>query len=238
MLVLSGPQGIGKSTLFAQLGGKWFNDSLSMNDAKDKTAAEKLQGYWILEIGELAGIKKAEVEAVKSFLSRQRDIYRPAFGRRTVEHPRQCIIVGSHLTVIWDSCGDSTGNRTFLAWWRYGTTPDKAPWALNRYTIDQIWAEAMECFKAGEQLFLSGDVAKEALEQQKLAMETDERLGLIREYLDRLLPDDWEEKSLSERRSFIHGSEFGDFRIFGTRSVCVAEIWSELFCKDLVHAKV
>ena len=51
------------------MGGEWFSDSLSMADMKDKTAAEKLQGYWVLEIGELTGLKKIEVEAVKSFLS-------------------------------------------------------------------------------------------------------------------------------------------------------------------------
>lgn len=58
MLVLNGPQGVGKSTLIAKLAGEWFSDSLNLGDTKDKTAAEKLQGYWILEIGELAGLKK------------------------------------------------------------------------------------------------------------------------------------------------------------------------------------
>ena len=80
MLVLNGPQGVGKSTLIAKLGGDWFSDSLNLTDTKDKTAAEKLQGYWILEIGELAGLKKAEVETLRSFLSRQNDIYRASFG--------------------------------------------------------------------------------------------------------------------------------------------------------------
>ena len=64
MLVLNGPQGVGKSTLIAKLAGEWFSDSLNLGDTKDKTAAEKLQGYWILEIGELAGLKKAEVETL------------------------------------------------------------------------------------------------------------------------------------------------------------------------------
>ena len=82
MLVLNGPQGIGKSTLISRLAGEWFSDSLNLSDTKDKTAAEKLQGYWILEIGELAGLRKAEVETLRSFLSRQNDIYRAAFGRR------------------------------------------------------------------------------------------------------------------------------------------------------------
>lgn len=237
MLVLNGPQGIGKSTLFSQLGGKWFNDSLSMNDAKDKTAAEKLQGYWILEIGELAGIRKAEVEAVKSFLSRQKDIYRPAFGRRTVEHPRQCIIVGSTNNDM-GFLRDSTGNRRFWPVSVPGIEREKSSWTMDQYTIDQIWAEALSTYKDGEDLFLVGDVAREALDQQKLAMENDERLGLIREYLDRLLPEDWEEKNISERRAFIHGNEFGqsDGTVKRTR-VCVAEIWCELFQRDLITAK-
>ena len=67
MLVLNGPQGVGKSTLISRLAGDWFSDSLNLSDTKDKTAAEKLQGYWIMEIGELAGLKKAEVETPMSF---------------------------------------------------------------------------------------------------------------------------------------------------------------------------
>ena len=89
MLVLNGPQGKGKSTLISKLCGEWFNDSLLLNDTKDKTAAEKLQGYWILEIGELAGLKKTEIETLRGFLSRQNDIYRASFGRRATPHPRQ-----------------------------------------------------------------------------------------------------------------------------------------------------
>jgi predicted P-loop ATPase len=54
ILVLNGPQGIGKSTFFAKLGREWYSDSLTISDMRDKTAAEKLQGYWILELGELA----------------------------------------------------------------------------------------------------------------------------------------------------------------------------------------
>lgn len=76
ILVLNGPQGVGKSTFFALLGGKWYSDSLSISDMKDKTSAEKLQGYWILELGELAGIKKVDVETVKSFISRTDDKFR------------------------------------------------------------------------------------------------------------------------------------------------------------------
>ena len=86
MLVLSGPQGIGKSTIISKLCGEWFNDSLLLSDTKDKTAAEKLQGFWILEIGELAGLKKTEIETLRGFISRQNDVFRASFGRRATPH--------------------------------------------------------------------------------------------------------------------------------------------------------
>lgn len=233
MLVLVGRQGLGKSTLFTRLAGNWFSDSLSMADMRDKTAAEKLQGYWILEIGELAGFRKAEVETVKSFLSRQRDIYRPSFGRRTVEHPRQCVIVGSTNNDT-GFLRDSTGNRRFWPVNVNGVLDARAPWTLNHYTANQIWAEALQAWRDGETLYLEGEAAAEAYEQQKLAMEADERLGMIKEFLDMPLPEDWEERSLSDRRMFLHGDFGQDTDCTMQRDrVCVAEIWCELFGREL-----
>ena len=78
--MLRGPQGIGKSTLAARLGGEWFSDSLTLTDMEDKTGAEKLQGYWLVEISELTGIRKADLDRVKAFISRQDDKYRASFG--------------------------------------------------------------------------------------------------------------------------------------------------------------
>ena len=114
MLVLNGPQGKGKSTLISKLCGEWFNDSLLLNDTKDKTAAEKLQGYWILEIGELAGLKKTEIETLRGFLSRQNDIYRASFGRRATPHPRQCVFIGTTNAengYLRDTAGNIDGER-------------------------------------------------------------------------------------------------------------------------------
>nr|WP_216349231.1 virulence-associated E family protein [Dehalococcoides mccartyi] len=150
MLVLNGPQGVGKSTLISKLAGEWFSDSLNLSDTKDKTAAEKLQGYWILEIGELAGLRKAEVETLRSFLSRQNDIYRAAFGKRAIPHLRQCIFFG---TTNADSgyLRDTTGNRRF---WPVKTPGDgrKHSWELSTEDTQQIWAEALEYVNAGEKL--------------------------------------------------------------------------------------
>ena len=79
ILVLCGEQGIGKSTLFKKMGQAWYSDSMTIADMKDKSAAEKLQGIWIMELSELAGIRKVEVETVKSFLSRMDDQYRAPY---------------------------------------------------------------------------------------------------------------------------------------------------------------
>ena len=230
ILVLNGPQGIGKSTFFAKLGGIWFSDSLAISDMKDKTAAEKLQGYWILELGELAGIKKMDVETVKSFITRVDDKYRPSYGRVVESHPRQCIIVGS-TNSDGGFLRDITGNRRF---WPVKVTGGRVlkPWHLE--DIDQIWAEALVRYKAGEELLLIGEAALEASAQQRQAMEVDDREGLVLEYLEMLLPDDWDKMGIYERRNFLNGSEFGGEERVGTirrEQVCNLEIWCECFGK-------
>ncbi len=232
MLVLSGPQGKGKSTLIAKLCGEWFNDSLLLSDTKDKTAAEKLQGYWILEIGELAGLRKTDLETLRGFLSRQNDIYRAAFGRRATPHPRQCVFIG---TTNADSyLRDITGNRRF---W-----PVKVPggvargsWELTTDEVSQIWAEALHYYNQGEQLHLTKDLEGMAVHEQREAMEQDEREGMVRDYLEILLPNNWDNMTLYERRNFINGSEFEGEHHVGTvkrKRVCNMEIWCECFGKE------
>lgn len=203
MLVLNGPQGIGKSTLISRLAGEWFSDSLNLSDTKDKTAAEKLQGYWILEIGELAGLRKAEVETLRSFLSRQNDIYRAAFGRRATPHPRQCIFFGT-TNAESGYLRDTTGNRRF---WPVKTPGGgtKHSWELTTEDISQIWAEVLVLVENGEKLHLAPDLETLAKSEQREALESDEREGLVREYLETLLPEDWDGMDLFDRRSFLAG---------------------------------
>ena len=233
MLVLNGPQGVGKSTLIAKLGGEWFNDSLSLNDTKDKTAAEKLQGFWIMEIGELAGLRKAEVETLRSFLSRQNDIYRASFVKRATPHLRQCVFFG---TTNEESgyLRDTTGNRRF---WPVKTPGSgyKHSWQLTREEIDQIWAEALYYVNSGEKIYLDSDLDALAQEEQREAMQTDEREGLVREYLDKLLPEDWETMDLAERRGFLRGDAFTGGNREGTirrNTVCALEIWCECLGRE------
>ena len=238
MLVLNGSQGIGKSTLIARLGGEWFSDSLSLNDTKDKTAAEKLQGYWILEIGELAGLRKAEVETLRSFLSRQNDIYRASFGKRTTPHPRQCVFFGT-TNAESGYLRDTTGNRRF---WPVKTLGggSKCSWDVTQEEVLQIWAEVMHYVKEGEKLYLDPEVEALAKAEQREAMESDEREGLVREYLDALLPDNWDDMDTFERRNFLDGTGKADIGKKGTirrTQVCNMEIWCDCFGKERSNLK-
>ena len=233
MLVLNGPQGVGKSTLIAKLAGEWFSDSLNLSDTKDKTAAEKLQGYWILEIGELAGLRKAEVETLRSFLSRQNDIYRASFGKRATPHLRQCVFFGT-TNAESGYLRDTTGNRRF---WPVKTPGGgrKHSWELTEEDIRQIWAEVLVYVERGEKLYLDASMETLAKAEQREAMESDEREGLVRLYLDTLLPEDWSGMDIFERRIFLHGSDFGPAQRQGTvkrTSVSSMEIWCECFGKD------
>jgi putative DNA primase/helicase len=230
VLILNGPQGIGKSTLFSKLGSRWFSDSLTITDMRDKAAAEKLQGYWILELGELAGIKKTDVETVKGFVTRTDDKYRASYGVNVESHPRQCIVVGTTNSES-GFLRDITGNRRF---WPVRVSGEgiKKAWDLN--DIDQIWAEAMLLYRKGEKLVLEGNAEVIAVAEQAGAMETDDREGLVRDYLDKLLPESWNQMDLYDRRNFLNDREFGTTNAGSVprQKVCTMEIWCECFGKE------
>ena len=229
--VLNGNQGIGKSTLIAKLGMEWFADSLTLSDMNDKTAAEKLQGYWIHEIGEMAGMRKAELEKVKAFVSRQDDKYRASFGRRVTPHPRQCIFFGTTNSEN-GYLRDITGNRRF---WNVNVTGDgrMKPWDLGQETVDQIWAEVIVLSNAGEELFLDHTLEDYARKEQSEAMEQDDREGLVARYLDMLLPETWDTMDVHQRRDYVQDPD-GLLNAKGTmhrETVSNIEIWCECFGK-------
>lgn len=233
VLLLNGPQGVGKSTFFSKLAGEWFSDSLSITDMKDKTGPEKMQGYWILELGELAGMRKTDTEIIKSFLTRVDDKYRASYGLTVESHPRQCIIVGS-TNAESGFLRDITGNRRF---WPVRITgeSDKKTWQLTEEEVKQIWAEALALYRGGEKLYLSAEEEALAHKEQTEAMETDDREGLVRAYLEKLLPENWDELSISDRKLYLNGTDFGQPEVIGTikrTRVCNMEIWCECFGKE------
>ena len=231
MIVLNGDQGIGKSTLIAKLGGEWYSDSLNLSDMNDKTAAEKLQGYWIMEIGELAGMRKADLDKVKAFISRQDDKYRASFGRRVTPHPRQCVFFGTTNSQN-GYLRDITGNRRYWNVKVPGNGKYK-PWDMDADTVKQVWAEVMVYAKAGEKLYLSPELEAYAKEEQRAAMERDDREGLVQEYLDMLLPDTWDSMDVYKRRDYVRDVD-DPMRPDGSvrrMEVSNMEIWCECFGK-------
>ncbi|MHB1453945.1 MAG: virulence-associated E family protein [Saccharofermentanales bacterium] len=231
ILVLNGDQGIGKSMLISRLGGEWYSDSLSLTDMNDKTAAEKLQGYWILEIGELAGMKKADIDKVKAFISRQDDKYRASFGRRVTPHPRQCIFFGTTNSQN-GYLRDITGNRRFWTVKTPGTGKQK-PWQITKKEVEQIWAEALILIDRGEKLYLDSDLEALSQVEQSAAMEQDDREGLVSSYLNLPLPENWGEMDIYARQEYIRDPD-SPTQPKGSvvrSSASNLEIWCECFGK-------
>lgn len=227
-LVLVGPQGCRKSTTLAKLGKQWFSDSLYTVSGKD--AYEQLQGYWIIEMGEMAATRKAELEQIKQFMSKQVDSYRAAYAKRTQEHPRQCAFFGT--TNDDEFLRDSTGGRRF---WPVVVTDKGRELGslLTEEIVDQIWAEAVVRYEGGEPWYLSERVEAMARKVQEEHTEMNGKQGLIERFLDTLLPKNWESMDLDKRMLFWGGG-FGD-KEEGTEvrnRVCAIEIWQELFRGD------
>lgn len=229
--VFNGAQGIGKSTFISNLGMEWFSDSLTLSDMNDKTAAEKLQGYWIHEIGELAGMKKADLDKVKAFVSRRDDKYRASFGKRVTPHPRQCVFFGTTNSEN-GYLRDITGNRRFWNVKVSGSSRYK-PWDMTTELVGQIWAEAAILAEDGEELFLSPELEKFAAEEQREAMEQDDREGLVCEYLNMLLPEGWDEMDMYRRRDYFRdqADPTRPEGVMRRKTVSNIEIWCECFGK-------
>lgn len=229
MLVLVGDQGLGKSTLFHKLAGEWFNDSLSTVQGKE--AYEQLQGSWILEMAELSATKKADVEAIKHFLSKREDIFRVSYGHHTSIFPRQCIFIGT--TNDREFLRDRTGNRRF---WPVQANKDKITkdiWKdLDQHEIDQLWAEAVQYYNDGEELFISGEAMEQAKAIQAEHTEEQPLVGLLREFLDKPITEDWYSKSVLDRRGHF-SDEITQEACIPRDRVCVAEIWCELMGGDI-----
>lgn len=231
LTLVSQEQGTGKSSFLKALGQSWFSDTFITVQGKE--AFEQLQGAWLIEMAELSGLRKADIEAIKHFISKQEDMFRPAYARATETYPRQCVFVAT--TNESSFLRDPSGNRRFMPVDIHNIklvdNSKLLSFIEDKSLIDQIWAEAVYLYRKGEPLYLSKEAEKIATVQQKLHSETDERRGLIEAYLNRLLPEDWDTMDIYERRSFLEDplSEKGKInRVY----VCVAEIWCECLGKN------
>jgi putative DNA primase/helicase len=158
-LILEGPQGIRKSTALRVLAGDdWFSDHIS--DLGSKDSRIELHGKWILEMSEMDRVRRGDLERVKAFLTARSDHFRPPYGRRAEDVPRQCVFAAS----VNDDTPftDSTGNRRF---WpvRCGTI-DVDSLTRDR---DQLWAEAYKEYKNGSVWWLDSQSLIDAAKQEQ-----------------------------------------------------------------------
>jgi predicted P-loop ATPase len=146
VLILEGDQGVGKSRALATLGGGWFTDRLS--DITGKDAAQELGGVWVIEIAELDAISKADTSAIKAFISRTHDRYRPPYGKRVIERARQCVFAGS-VNPMGGYFKDPTGARRL-----WPVRCGKVDIDRLKADRDQLWAEARDLYHSGHAWWL------------------------------------------------------------------------------------
>ena len=261
MLVLDGPQGNGKSTMLQKLGVRWHSDSVEIEDMRGKVAAEKLQGNWIIEIEEMAGMRKADMDTLKAFLSTLNDRYRPPYGRVPENHPRQCVFIGTINSNNRGFLRDPSGDRRY---WPVKTKPIKknmkdwkdgdeenfvrlenASWNITDDEIGQLWAEAAIVYEQEKNnkglLILSLEAEQYADKVRRSYIEGDPREGQVEQFLEMLLPIDWDNRTINQRRNFILQNIDGnkDIKYVGTEkrtATCAVEIYQE--CIVLSRHKV
>lgn len=224
MTILSGRQGLGKSTLLDKMSRGWFNDSIRTFEGKE--ASELLQGVWIVEVGELDAFRRSDVSRIKQFLSQKADRFRAAYGRHVKEIPRRCVFFGTTNNV--DFLQDRTGNRRF---WPVDVgvhAPTRNVWRDLDHEVDQLWAEAVVRWRSGESLYLSGELEELAKQRQEAHREASTKEGLIMDFLELPVPKEWSNWTLEQRQVFLSGNTKGDVELVPREKVCALEIWCEL----------
>jgi putative DNA primase/helicase len=190
-LVLEGPQDLGKSRTVRALAMRpdWFTDD--MPDIHSKDAALQLCGRWIVELAELAALRRAEIEGVKAFLTRPVDVFRPPYGRRTISVPRQCIFFATTNEVHY--LRDPSGNRRF---WPVSCQEIDLD-ALER-DRDQLWAEAAVAYARGATWHLTAEETALAREEQSERMLVTELEADVGEYLAMIVSSGYREVSAKQ----------------------------------------
>lgn len=220
-LVLFGSEGLGKSVWIDRLSRGY---SASLGRIGDKDTLLTMQRSWIMVSDEGHSLRKSDADATKEFLTRRADVFRMPYDREAQVHQRHCVIWGTTNDEVF--LRRQEGNRRFLI------VHCRKKMDFDSFTetyIDQLWAEAVELYEAGEQLYLSDDESELAAFEREAFVEEDAVAGVLAEYLNRKVPEGWNDKTIQERLEWLSGHESGftgegDEVIY---EVCTAQMWTE-----------
>ena len=238
-LTLSGPEGLGKSTIIRKLGGEWYSNSFSSGDVGNKESMEQVRGQWLIELGELVAVKKNTNEAFKNFLTSNVDKFRPAYARKAEEFKRQCVFWATTNEQYYLK-GD-TGNRRFWTVYvhAWADLPVKDVFSMSQGDVDQLWAEAVVRYRQGEPLYLEHDMELESRRMAEEANEVsgDERIGEIEAFIRRPIPTGWYNKTRQERQEWYKHNKDCEAAPEGAeyrrKHICSREIANELYQREM-----
>lgn len=229
VLVFAGAQGVGKSTFIRLLCPfeNWVNDSISTIHGRE--GVEALIGNFLIELSELAALKKADTESIKSYITRISDKTRLAYRINAETYRRRCVFFGT--TNETEFLRGLDGNRRFLVCEVKATTaPDFSDLIRERA---QIWAEAKHYYLGGFPLYLPPHLSREAEQQQKRHNQDENELQAmaekVREYITQKIPADWAAWDNLRRRSFYTSRDPLTDESVERDYICTSEILWEMF---------
>nr|DAY05056.1 MAG TPA: virulence associated protein E [Caudoviricetes sp.] len=222
MLMIYGPEGIGKSWWIEKMSRGWYN---SLDEIGNKDTLMKMGKSWIVTADEGHSLRAADFNKLKEFLTQRKDEYRAPFAATVTSYPRR--------SVVWGTTNDPAflrrqdGNRRFLI----VHAEHKVDFdSMTDDYINQVWAEAVQMYKDGEKLHFTAEET-ELLNRARTPYIQEEPLtGLILQYVDSLVPAGWENMSLDERLEWRANAP-GGFAVEGTEpinSISALQVWCEV----------
>lgn len=242
MVILTGGQGVGKSSFIANLSPNlnWVLTSIPAFNNEDSKRI--LKGKFIVEVSELTAFKKADKETFKQFISQSFDTTRGLFAHEHVDIPRRCVFWGT--TNESEFLRDNTGERRNWPVQCYSKKPNDRKiedrvhieLAQNR---DQIWSEALTIYKRGEPLHLTSDERHLVESVQGIFKETDPLRADIEEFLEKRIPENWASLNEIDRRQFLddyntpakersnYSNDKYKVPLYERKTVTIKEIWRD-----------